>query len=249
MGIKPKICVPLMGKDLHELNALIKKLTGATFDLVEWRVDGLEVTPSDQEFLRILKDLRAHLGAAPILLTYRTALEGGNGDLDPEHYCNLLKMAIQSGCVDLLDVELQMIENHYVLMNPCLLECKKRGIELVISKHDFKGTPSLKVLESWADKMRYFGADVLKIAVMAESKSDALKVMALSELENKKSPELQTVFIAMGNAGLITRYAAEFMGSALVFASLDAGTGPGQMPIKQTSDALDLLHQIMGFEN
>ena len=103
LGI-PKICVPVTetsGKD-------IVKQAGAAApkaDLIEWRADAFEDVFSKASVNHVLKELRTAVGQRPLLFTFRTEAEGG-AKIDVDDYIALGEAAVESGCVDLIDVEM-----------------------------------------------------------------------------------------------------------------------------------------------
>ena len=98
----PKICVPVMGKNLHLLEEEISNLQGLKYDLVEWRIDFYEDMDQVKNDIYVIRDL---LGETPLLVTCRTQDEGGNVCVSKEEYCSLLKPVISSQCCDLVDLE------------------------------------------------------------------------------------------------------------------------------------------------
>ena len=52
----------------------------------------------------------------------------------------------------------------------------------------------------------------------------------------------------MGDAGKITRIAGEAFSSALSFCSLERSSAPGQIQLKDATDALDALHRAIASE-
>lgn len=103
-------------------------------------------------------------------------------------------------------------------------------IQLIISHHDFKKTPSLNGLRKIAAKMRKKGADIVKIATFANNFSDTLNMLSfLNELSGKK------ICICMGKEGILTRLSGHLLGNYLMYAPLTAkeATANGQIPLKE----------------
>ena len=98
---------------------------------------------------------------------------------------------------------------------------------LIVSRHDFGGTPPVDVLFSWAVEAAEVG-DVVKVVTYAREPRDGLRVLSLIGAVEKP-----TVAFAMGPAGAYTRVAAAALGSPIIYVSLGEATAPGQM----TADA------------
>ncbi len=115
----------------------------------------------------------------PLLFTFRTEKEGGEKSLTTEDYIAINKAVIESGFVDLLDVELftgdeaveQMIDHAH-----------RNQVKVIVSSHDFKRTPPKEELLKRLRKMQELGADIPKIAVMPQIKEDVLTLLAESKV-------------------------------------------------------------------
>jgi 3-dehydroquinate dehydratase type I len=100
------------------------------------------------------------------------------------------------------------------------------GCRVIVSFHDFDGTPSREELEDTVSRCFAAGADVAKIACLARSPADAARLLGL--LGHGRP----VIAVGMGAMGKITRVAAPFLGSPFTFCSLGEGdaTAPGQIP-------------------
>ncbi len=248
-GKKPMICVPLLVPDMESLEERVGSLARESVDMVEWRLDGLTSMPSIEDLPSMVGKLREWIDRIPILLTYRTLSEGGKGSASHEMYFKILVRAIESGMIDLVDLEHTMYEKAPNLAKEVIGTAKKQGVQVLVSKHDFKETPDLQTLEKWIAQMDQAGGDILKLAVMANSKNDAIRVMEVAVAQKQKNPDCPIIFIAMGAYGMITRIMAEFMDSFLIFANAGELTAPGQLPLEKARVLVDLIHEIKGFEN
>ena len=105
--------------------------------------------------------------------------------------------------------------------------------KIIISFHDFKKTPSSKELRKIAKKIKAKGADIIKMATMAKSFSDSLRMLSiLDELTQKKQ---KAICICMGKEGEITRITGHLFGNFLMYAPLNEKekTAKGQLTIDQ----------------
>ena len=102
----PKICIPLVSTCLDALLNDMKKALDHSADLIEWRVDWMDDILKKGYLEEILPAVRKAAGDTPLLFTFRTKKEGGNMAASLLQYKELVKRAICSGLVDLVDIEL-----------------------------------------------------------------------------------------------------------------------------------------------
>jgi len=103
---------------------------------------------------------------------------------------------------------------------------RSRGCKVIVSFHDFAGTPGRAELEAILDRCFAAGADLAKIACLARTPADAARLLGLL------ADGRPLVVAGMGPAGAVTRVAAPLLGSPLTFCSPAEGreTAPGQIP-------------------
>lgn len=155
---KPKICIPIMGKNSFELKHCIaqcKKQAGNCMDLAELRLDYLEHLTDPKNLKTILREVKTDLGNIPLLCTLRTRQEGGEQEVSCDTYEDILSGCILSGCIDLIDIELSKGDD---LLKRLSGLAKKQGVSVIASMHNFKETPSgeemyetLTHMEEYAD--------------------------------------------------------------------------------------------------
>jgi 3-dehydroquinate dehydratase type I len=131
-----------------------------------------------------------------------------------------LASAIELG-VAYVDLEFDMEPKE---RNELLRQATHHRVEVIISWHDFKGTPGYPRLKEILEGCYQKGADVAKIAAMVRQPSDAANLLSLYALDGRK------VVLGMGDKGRITRLAAETLGAEFTFAAVGRGqaTAPGQ---------------------
>ena len=93
--------------------------------------------------------------------------------------------------------------------------------------------------------MQELGADILKIAVMPQSKQDVLTLLAATEEMVKTYAEKPVVTMSMSGMGLISRIAGEAFGSAITFGAAKKASAPGQIPAGKLSEILNVLHSSL----
>lgn len=272
-GGLPAVAVSLTGPSLAQARTQARSAVVAGADVLELRVDLLEETgalaapdPLDAataaaqvlECLRGLGEAIAADGAdavagAPVLLTCRTAAEGGRAQLDDASYGALLR-SVLDGLADwaperrpaAIDVEVQ---------RGCLPQvCEQAhglGIDVVASFHDFEATPADEVLEEVLARMAREGADLAKIAVWPTGADDVARLLgvcarATAGARERSGLGVPVAAMSMGALGAVSRVAPAF-GSALTFAVVPDEQGqarasaPGQLPIQDVRRCLELL--------
>ena len=272
-GGLPAVAVSLTGPSLAQARTQARSAVVAGADVLELRVDLLEETgalaapdPLDAataaaqvlECLRGLGEAIAADGAdavagAPVLLTCRTAAEGGRAQLDDASYGALLR-SVLDGLADwaperrpaAIDVEVQ---------RGCLPQvCEQAhglGIDVVASFHDFEATPADEVLEEVLARMAREGADLAKIAVWPTGADDVARLLGVCARATAGAGEAAALDVpvaamSMGALGAVSRVAPAF-GSALTFAVVPDEQGqarasaPGQLPIQDVRRCLELL--------
>ncbi len=236
----PKICVPIVGKSLHEVAEQAEQIMKLPADLVEWRCDWYERADSRenvQEALRLLRDL---LGEKPLLFTFRTAAEGGEKAISNELYVEMNQWAVDSGCVDLIDVELLLGDETMALIVPY---AHMHGVKVVASNHDFEKTPPKDELLRRIQQMQKLGADVAKVAVMPNSEADVQVLLAATQEASMREERGAIVTMSMSKLGRVSRIEGEIYGSAITFGSAGESSAPGQIPVCELASLLREVHE------
>lgn len=206
-------------------------------DVAEWRADCFCMGGGPEDFLPVLAALRKMLGAMPLLFTYRSAREGGHGSASDGLYHEICAAAAASGAVDLLDIELSRGEQ---LCSSLVAAARTASVRTVISRHDFSGTPPEDVLLKQFAKLRDAGADIPKLACMANTPLDVLALLSACARHAEASGP--AIGIPMGEMGRYGRVVCGMYGSCLTFAALDgAASAPGQLSPEETRALTALL--------
>ena len=235
----PKICVPIVGTDRTAILDAAKRIPGSAADLAEWRADWYEDIFDEQKTGEMLKELRMILGDMPILFTFRTAVEGGEKEIEPARYIELNHQAAASGCVDLVDVELFTGGD---AVRTVIDAAHSHGVKVIASNHDFHATPSKEEIIIRFIKMQELGADILKIAVMPQNSRDVLTLLSATEEMTRLYAERPLITMSMGGTGLISRLCGETFGSAVTFGAVGKTSAPGQIRADELAQVLELLH-------
>ncbi len=238
----PKICVPIVGKTVEEILCEAEKLRNLPKDLVEWRGDFFQEIFEFGKVNTVLAGLRSILGETPILFTFRTAIEGGEQEISAEVYQELNQAVVESGYADLIDVE-AFRESDIV---DCLVSyAHEKGVKVIGSYHDFDKTPSQKEIVETLCKIQASGADIIKMAVMPQTKKDVITLLAATETMVSEYAKQPVVTMSMSKLGMISRISGEIFGSAITFGSSGQVSAPGQIPAVELKETLEMIHHLL----
>lgn len=195
-------------------------------DLIELRVDYLK-NPNLEPFLMNRKK--------PIIVTNRRREEGGRYEGNEESRLAVLREAADLGA-DFLDVELK---SRGRLLRELI--DRKKGARIILSSHDFQRTPSAKELRGLYGRMAGRGGDVIKIATLARSFEDNLKILSLIPYARERNQKI--VAFAMGEKGKMSRIFAPLMGAVWTYASLNRkkASAPGQLTALELKEIWEKL--------
>lgn len=238
----PKIIVPLIGKTKEQIveeAELVKELRP---DVVEWRVDFYEEVENLAAVKELLADLRKLFADELLLFTFRTHKEGGNKEISNETYVELNQTAILSKNIDLVDVELYTGDKE---VQAIVSTAKENGVFVIMSNHDFFKTPPKEEIVARLRKMQEYGADIPKIAVMPTNVEDVLTLLDATNTMKKQYADRPIITMSMGGTGVISRLSCEVFGSAFTFGAGKNASAPGQIPVAELRNVLEILHKSM----
>ena len=238
----PKICVSLIGRTEQELREEAVLLKEREIDIIEWRADYFSEVDNINRVTQVLPHLRKTIGNIPLLFTFRTLKEGGDRQIDEEDYFSLNKSVLETGMIDLLDIELFMEE---VTIKQVIDMAHSHQIAVILSNHDFEKTPSKEEIIFRLQKAQQLGADIPKIAVMPQSVKDVLTLLDATATMKEKAPDQPIVTMSMGGRGAVSRMAGEIFGSAITFAAAKKASAPGQIPIEELRNILTVVHKSL----
>ncbi|MGM3224030.1 type I 3-dehydroquinate dehydratase [Dickeya zeae] len=236
----PKIIVSLMGKEVSSVESEAHYYRDFDFDILEWRIDHFNHVDNIDSVLDAAYKLRTIIREKPILFTFRTAKEGGEKEIAPQAYIALNKKMIDSGLVDMIDLELFTGDQ---LVSDTIAHAHAKGVKVVMSNHDFHKTPPKEEIIKRLCKMQELGADIPKIALMPQNKNDVLTLLLAAQEMSEKYADRPIITMSMSKAGVISRLAGEVFGSAATFGALKKASAPGQIAIKDLRDVLRILHE------
>lgn len=237
---KPKICVPVTAGDaagaVREAEYIVNNLR-QDVDLVELRIDYLREVKNGEKLCKALHEVKEVLADIPLLCTLRTIGEGGEIAAGDQEYEELLLGCIQSGAIDLIDVEIFKAGRCFEKIAG---EAHKNNIYVLASSHDFAKTPAKDEMVSRLMMMERAGADIAKIAVMPGDREDVLALLSASSIA-KTCMDIPVVTISMGKLGMISRLSGEVFGSCITFGAGRRASAPGQIAAGKLREILELI--------
>ena len=239
---RPAVIVPIVETTEEAILAKARELASLPYDITEWRADFFEGLTDKEAVVRILEGLQDILKDKALLFTVRTVKEGGEADLAEDVYIDTLINAAFSGHTDLADVEMLKEEP---VVRAVVEACHKAGVYVVGSNHDFHKTPEKEEIVRRLTLMDRLGADVLKIAVMPESKRDVLTLLDATLTMEEQGCSKPVLTMSMSGLGSITRLTGEVFSSCATFGSVGKSSAPGQIPLEKLITVLDTIHDSL----
>lgn len=235
---KPLICVPVMEADAADVIREITYLSQSAAEVIEWRVDAFSAFRDYNAVRGVFEAVAPVLSDKLFLYTFRTKRQGGEAAVDAETLNDLHDLAVESGCVDLVDLE--YFEEEKPMRK--IRSLKERGVHVVASHHDFEETPSPEVMRMLLEKMCVGGADIVKLAVMPKKPQDVLDLLAVTSEFHIENPDTPIITMSMGKLGNISRLCGETFGSCMTFGAHEKPSAPGQYEMGELKMILDAIH-------
>ncbi|MBJ8924137.1 type I 3-dehydroquinate dehydratase [Citrobacter sp. FDAARGOS_156] len=236
----PKIIVSLMGKDISTVKSEALAYREADFDILEWRVDHFADVASIDAVLEAARAIRDVMADKPLLFTFRSTKEGGEQALSVENYIALNRAAVDSGLVDMIDLELFTGDE---LVKATVEHAHAKNVFVIMSNHDFHKTPAADDIVQRLRKMQELGADIPKIALMPQSKADVLTLLSATLEMQERYADRPIITMSMAKTGVISRLSGEVFGSAATFGAVKKASAPGQISVTDLRTVLTILHQ------
>jgi 3-dehydroquinate dehydratase type I len=214
---KLRICVPVVEATVNRARGRYQRAARKGL-WTELRLDYLEEpAPNLQKLFRTLP--------GPVIATNRPTAEGGRWQGSEADRLELLTEALTLK-VTCLDVELSTEASFRQE-----LAARRDKTKVILSWHDFSGTPDTSHLEAVLAEMLATDADILKLVTMAQQPEDNLRLLSLIPKAQAHGKDI--IAFCMGPLGKWSRLAAPLMGSFLTFAPFsNAGaSAPGQLTV------------------
>lgn len=245
MAIKknyPLICIPVTGTTSQAILEEVKEIIELKPDLIEWRVDFFENVMETQNVLKMIEDIRT-LTDLPLLFTIRSAHEGGEEiQLSESEKIELMVTVCQEADIQYIDYE---TKNDAVDIEKLSKAAKGKAIKLILSYHNFKQTPDDTFLHETANEAVAKGADIVKFALMPQTKADVYQVLTFTQ-NLKERLDIPIITMSMGELGALTRVIGWAYGSMLSFAVGVASSAPGQVSAVKLKQVIQETQALTG---
>jgi 3-dehydroquinate dehydratase type I len=194
-------------------------------DVLEYRADMAE-QPSAE---RIRADL-SHIGAAlslPLIFTLRDTREGGRCMLPVAARAPLFRAALPY--VNAVDVELR----NTAMLPLIRTACARYRTTVILSLHDFEGTPAVTALHAAVSKAIQARGDVVKMATTCHTRAEVRRLLGVARTVSG----IHVSVVGMGPYGADVRRAAPRYGAVLGYASLSTAVASGQLSVAELRHA------------
>lgn len=200
----------------------------APVDLVELRYDlcsGID----EQRVIEIARQAREKFGK-PLLGTIRHPSEGGQ-----QEFANRVSLyEALAPHVEMIDIEITAAGE----FRKVRAICDAAKTVLIGSYHNFTLTPDTESLEVIHATGRALGADVVKVALMPQTREDLLRIMEFTLRHRAEG----IITIAMGELGAASRVFTPLLGSRITYGTVTRSTAPGQLSAQELADLFLRLH-------
>lgn len=221
------ICVAVALPDSQHVIDAIRPLE-EDIDVIEVRLDAMK----EIDIPYLCQEIHR-----PLLFTNRAEWEGGEWTSTEEERLKLLLQAVQLNAA-FVDLELRTAIEY---REQLLAEIHGSETQLIISYHDFEGTPDATELSAILQEQINSGAHIGKIVTMARSSLDVLRVLNLQV--EARIHDFPLIAFCMGDIGRLSRIVTLPLGGFMTYAALDEkqATAPGQLTVQQLKDAMTVL--------
>ncbi|MFP4417451.1 MAG: type I 3-dehydroquinate dehydratase [Chitinivibrionales bacterium] len=207
LGTKPHIVVSI---DREMSSDVLSSLSGRGASLIEMRVDCFHETV--EKTVRCIERVR-ELSGLPLIGTIRENRRTESVRLDL--FRNIIPV------VDAIDIEIDTEINSEVI-------ALAQSTTVIVSEHDFEKTPDGHSLHNVVNTAMAQGADIVKIATMAQSRQDVSRLLRFTQ-----DVQAPVVTMAMGELGAISRVTAPLFGSLFTYSFVADSVAPGQIPLDE----------------
>ena len=172
-------------------------------DLFELRLDA--ICGRNEEMNRSLRDLRT-----PLIITARHPLEGGLNQLPLQRRRRLLLRFLPYAAY--VDIELRSA----LALAPIIKAARAKGIPIILSFHDFNGTPNRRRLDKIARSAESLSADILKVATRTDTLAQLARLLEFFQSERR----IRVAAMGIGQLGIRARRELFRLGSVLNYGHL-----------------------------
>lgn len=226
LGHIPRVVNIISDKDILILDTKIIEC----IDILEIRIDMFEEFSTNSVAQKF--NLAKTRFDKPIIATIRDPSEGGYSTIDDKYKCELFNVVMPFS--DAVDIEINSSE-----MLRGIIPLYKNHNKLIIgSYHNFNNTPDIEDLTDIVLRAEQYGADITKIAVMANTRNDMAKLISFT-INNR---DRNLITISLGSIGQISRILNPIIGSLMTYGYINSPSAPGQI------SAMDIINYLKIFD-
>ena len=223
LGKLPRVVLGVIGE-----SPVVAQAAGEGVDILEVRVDLFGGQLTQASVVDEVKVLKRH--EMPLIGTIRGKGEvRGKVKLSDAERAALYQNI--SPLVDAIDIDLSA-----TILKSVVAVARRNKNTVILSHHDFDGTPSESRLKQIVGKASKLGADIIKIATLAKNESDVLRLLQFTAAHRPKN----LITIAMGNIGTVSRLVFPLAGSLMTYTSV--ALSDGQIDAKRLIEDLRLYY-------
>jgi 3-dehydroquinate dehydratase-1 len=190
--------------------------------IVEIRCDLVD-PPTREDLLRRVHEIRRHLHV-PLIATIRKTVDGGNWYRFSGRDADRLPLFRETvGSVDALD-----IEHGSEIQAEVIRLCRKNEKTVILSHHNFGGTPEREEIEQRLSEMCAEDCDIVKMAYMVSGREDFLALFSVLTNYIAKGGRKPLTLIPMGFHGRPGRFMFPWFGSCLTYGCVTEEKAPSQ---------------------
>jgi len=220
------ICTPIKTSDPANLKKILQSIPAE--ELVEIWIDQL---PEKMDAKSILK-----LSLHSKIIVNKPLSEKGAWKKNEDERISRLCEFIEAGA-EYVDIG---IDTAPVLLRKLRHKASLHGTRVIVSWHNFKDTPDIRVIKKIIRKAKKYEPQIIKIATFAKKAEDNYTIFKLFEFA--KSSDIKLVALCMGEKGIISRIAGLVLGSEINYIALEEKTAPGQL----SKNDYNILINILG---
>lgn len=209
-----------------------------SIDIIELRIDQWTDVTGVKQVINELKELPFEF---KVLITYRSNSQGGKGHVNEMEYQNVIQKLINESGYEMLDIEWDDKKDKKTYLS-FINKAHQKGIQVVLSHHNFNETSSLEELKFTYYKMHQFEADYLKVAVMPNDEKDVLHLLEAVK-DSADALNQHIIGIAMSDIGIVSRTAQGVFGGTVSYGCLNEPQAPGQIHIEELKKQIDFYNK------
>lgn len=179
-------------------------------------------------------ELSKRLGNRLLLLFRRNQLDPIQMAL--EERLEVIRFAFKNGSYIDLDIQVQSDE---------LKALEKSGEKgnLILSYHNYDGTPIDEIMDAILEKMRSYNPAIYKFSCFCKNRNDALRLLAFQRKLHISG--YHSIVFGMGEKGVVTRVFAPLWGAEMVFAPVIKGkaSAAGQLTKTELETIFNILNK------